>query len=206
MLEKLIVLVEEPSMEAALEILLPKLLRDREWDIRPFQGKGDLLKNLPDRLRGYSTWLPASWAILVLVDRDDDDCTALKQRLEQMTACAGLIGKTTAGDGQRFQVASQIVIEELEAWFFGDWAAVQAAYPRVPSVVPQKARYRNPDAISGGTWEALQQLLMDAGYFKTGLRKIECARVVARHMDPARNRSRSFQAFLEAVSSAVAWG
>lgn len=33
-----------------------------------------------------------------------------------------------------------------------------------------------------------------AGYFETGLRKIECARTIAQHMEPARNTSPSFQA------------
>lgn len=205
MLEKLIVLVEEPSMETALDILLPKLLPGTDFEIRRFQCKDDLLKNLPDRLRAYRSWLPENWAILVLVDRDDDDCRVLKQRLERTAADAGLVGKSTACQGQRFQVANRIAIEELEAWFFGDWPAVQAAYPRVAATVPNKAAFRDPDAIRGGTWEALERILKQAGYFKSGLRKIECARAVASHMEPTRNRSRSFQAFSGAVAAAVAW-
>ncbi len=205
MLEKLIVFVEEPSMEVALEQLLPKLMNDVVYEIRRFQCKDDLLKNLPDRLRAYSSWLPPTWAILVLVDRDDDDCHRLKQTLENMAATAGLVSKTNAGNGNPFQVANRIAIEELEAWFFGDWPAVQAAYPRVPVTIPQKAGFRDPDAILGGTWEALERVLKKSGYFKSGLRKMECARTVAQHMEPVRNTSESFQAFCGAVSAAVAW-
>ncbi|MHB1280511.1 MAG: DUF4276 family protein [Acidithiobacillus ferrooxidans] len=203
MLEKLIVFVEEPSMEATLEHLLPKLMNDVDFEIRRFQCKDDLLKNLPARLRGYSTWLPENWAILVLVDRDDDDCTVLKQTLEGIAARAGLLSKSRAGNGNRFQVANRIAIEELEAWFFGDWAAVQAAYPRVPSTIPQKTGYRDPDGILGGTWEALERILKRASYFKTGLRKMECARTVAQQMEPNRNTSQSFRAFVGAVSAAT---
>ncbi|MGB4673057.1 MAG: DUF4276 family protein [Azovibrio sp.] len=204
MLERLIVFVEEYSMEAALEQLLPKLLGDIEFQIIRFQCKDDLLKHAPDRLKGYAAWLPHSWRILVLVDRDDDDCNKLKKRLEQMAAAAGLVTKTNAGHGQRFQVVNRIAIEELEAWFFGDWAAVQAAYPRVAATVPQKAGFRDPDAIKGGTWESIERLLKKAGYFSTGLRKLELARSVAVHMDIQRNRSRSFHAFAEAVTAAMA--
>jgi hypothetical protein len=204
MLEKLIVFVEEPSMEAVLEKLLPKLINDVDFEVRRFQCKDDLLKNLPDRLHGYSAWLPENWAILILVDRDNDDCLVLKQTLERMTAEAGLISKTSTGQGNRFQVANRIAIEELEAWFFGDWSAVQAAYPRVPVTIPQKAGFRDPDAILGGTWEALERVLKTAGYFKTGLRKMECARAVAQKMEPGRNTSKSFQAFCAAVSASVA--
>jgi hypothetical protein len=69
MLEKLIVFVEEYSMEAALEQLLPKRLGDIEFQIIRFQCKDDLLKNAPDRLKGYAAWLPENWRILVLVDQ-----------------------------------------------------------------------------------------------------------------------------------------
>jgi len=204
MLEKLIVFVEEPSMEAALELLLPKLLGDVEFQIIRFQCKDDLLKRTPERLKGYSSWLPEGWRILILVDRDDDDCAALKAELENMATAAGLLTKTNAGHGQRFQVINRIAIEELEAWFFGDWVAVQAAYPRVPATIPQKAGFRDPDAIAGGTWEAMERVLKKAGYFSTGLRKQELARSVAGHMDIQRNRSRSFQAFSSAVVAAMA--
>lgn len=204
MLEKLIVFVEEYSMEATLEQLLPKLLADIEFQIIRFQCKDDLLKKAPERLRGYATWLPANWRILVLVDRDDDDCVMLKTELENMAAAAGLQTKTTAGQGRAFQVVNRIVIEELEAWFFGDWPAVQAAYPRVSARIPQKVGFRDPDAIAGGTWEALERVLKRAGYFSTGLRKLECARAVALQMEPQRNTSRSFQAFTGAVTAALA--
>ena len=205
MLDKLIVLVEEPSMEMALEQLLPRMLAWADFQIIRFQCKDDLLKNLPDRLRGYSQWLPANWVILVLVDRDDDDCRVLKQAMEKMAEDARLLSKTLAGHGQPFQVANRIAVEELEAWFFGDWTAVQAAYPRVSASQVSKQSFRDPDAVLGGTWEALERVLKKAGYFKTGLRKMECAKQVAQHMEPARNASRSFQAFAGAVASAVAW-
>lgn len=203
MLEKIIVFVEEYSMEAALEHLLPKLLGGIEFQIIRFQCKDDLLKNAPARLKGYAAWLPENWRIVVLVDRDDDDCLVLKAEMENMAAAAGLSTKTAVGDGQRFQVVNRIAIEELEAWFFGDWLAVQTAYPRVPATLPQKAGFRDPDAIAGGTWEALERVLKKAGYFGAGLRKVELARAVAPQMEFNRNQSRSFQAFASAVAAAM---
>jgi hypothetical protein len=203
MLEKLMIFVEEISMEAALEQLMPKLLQDAEFETFRFQCKDDLLKNLPARLRAYSSWLPPEWAILVLVDRDNSDCRELKQQLEAAAQQSGLSTKTQGGD--RFQVVNRIVIEELEAWFFGDWPAVKQAYPRVPDNIPQKSSFRDPDAIKGGTWEALERVLKKAGYFPAGLNKLQCAREVATHMTPDANRSASFQAFVQAVNAARAW-
>lgn len=192
------VLVEEPSMEAALRELLAKILTRVTFQIYPFQGKADLLQRLPNRFRGYANWLPKNWRVIVIVDRDDDDCRKLKQQLEQMATETGLVTKTRTGN-KPYTVINRLAIEELEAWYFGDWDAVKAAYPRVSVKIPQQAKYREPDAIAGGTWEAFERILKKAGYFKTGLRKIEAARTVASFMDPTRNRSRSFQVLREVL-------
>lgn len=202
MLEKLIVFVEEISMEVALNKLLPKILGEVAFQIIQFQCKNDLLKQLPSRLKGYSTWLPAGHTIMVLVDRDRDDCLQLKQQLEQMATEAGLVTKTQ--DTERFQVVNRVVIEELESWFFGDWPAVRQAYPRVPENIPRRAKYRNPDEISGGTWEALEREMKNVGYFSTGINKLECAREIGQHMNPTLNNSPSFNAFVAAINAALA--
>jgi len=112
-------------MEAFLRALLPRLLPvDRTFEVHSFQGKADLLGKLPARLRGYAQWLPADWRIVVVVDRDDDDCQDLKRRLETMAAAAGLITRSRTG-GAWWQLVNRIAIEELEAWYFGDWEATR---------------------------------------------------------------------------------
>lgn len=201
--EHLEILVEEPSMEAFLRELLPRMLPETTtFEIYPYQCKDDLLAKLPERLRGYSSWLPDGWRIVIVVDRDDDNCKTLKQRLESFAANARLRTRTSVGD-HRWQVANRIAIEELEAWYFGDWQAVQGAYPKVPKTIPRQQQYRNSDDIPGGTWEAFERILQRAGYFKNGLRKTEVARELGRRIDLARNCSRSFQVFCEALTEAV---
>jgi len=197
-------LVEEPSAEAALQNLLPKILGHvATFNIHPHQGKPDLLRKLPALLRGYSYWLPENWRIVIFMDADDDDCLELKAQLEQVVRDAGLVTKSAALPGHRFQVLSRLAIEELEAWFFGDPKALKAAYPRVSATLGQRARYKNPDAIAGGTWETLERLLQRSNYFPEGLPKITAAREVSRHMDPARNRSRSFQIFRQGLMDLI---
>lgn len=197
------VLVEEPSAEAALQILLPKMLGDASFAVYAHSCKDDLLKRLPQRLCGYASWLPDDWRIVVVVDRDDDDCTKLKKRLDAMAAEAGLATQSKPKN-KRFAVVNCLAIEELEAWYFGDWDAVQQAYPRVNANVPSQAKYRSPDEIKGGTWEAFERVMKDGGYFRSGLRKIEAARSVAKHMDPSRNTSPSFCALRDALANMVA--
>ena len=197
-------LVEEPSMEAFLRALLPRMLpAGCTFEIHPFQGKSDLLAKLQARLRGYSVWLPNDWRIVVIVDRDNDDCRKLKRHLERKVESSGLGTRSSVRSAQ-WKVVTRIAIEELEAWYFGDWSAVQTAYPRVPTNIPKKARFRNPDAINA-TWEAFERILQRHGYFENGLRKMEAARELGRHIDPNRNKSSSFLKLREAIIEATAY-
>lgn len=197
--EHIEVLVEEPSMEMALRTLLPKMIGRTSFEIYPHQGKTDLLARLPERLRAYANWMPDTWRILVIVDRDDADCKQLKADLDRHAATAKLTPRSRAR-GKSYVVVNRIAIEELEAWYFGDWEAVRASYPRVSTTIPSKRKYRNPDAITGGTWEAFERVLQQAGYFAQGLAKIEAARAISANMFPERNTSKSFQVLRRALS------
>jgi hypothetical protein len=90
-LQHLEVLVEEPSMETALRLLMPTPLGPISFEIYSHQCKDELLLRLPERLRGYRSWLPKEWHVLVIVDRDEDDCIELKRRLERISADADLV-------------------------------------------------------------------------------------------------------------------
>ena len=201
----LIFLVEEPSMEEFLKALLPRCLGDCEFDIYPFRGKADMLKKLEKRLRAYAKGALGESRVVVLVDRDSDDCRCLKEKLECMArrAGAGLRSRTRAG-ARCWNIVNRIVIEELEAWYFGNWLAVQRAYPRVPDNIPRRTKYRYPDAVTGGTWEAFERELQQSGYFPTGLRKTEAAREIGACIDLEENTSPSFEAFHEALREALA--
>ncbi len=198
--EHIEVLVEEPSMEMALRALLPNIVGRTSFEVYVHQGKEDLRARLLERFRGYATWLPETWRIVVIVDRDDDDCAKLKAELEKVAKAARLTTRSTARRRKAYVVVNRIAIEELEAWYFGDWEAVRAAYPRVPATIPSRGKYREPDAIAGGTWEAFERVLQKAGYFEEGLAKIEAARTIAPNMSPKRNTSRSFQVLRDALS------
>jgi hypothetical protein len=193
-------LVEEPSAEVALLAIVPQILgAEVSFRIHPHQGKNDLLRKLLNRLKGYRAWLPEDWRIVVLIDGDNEDCRTLKASLEEIARRAGLMTKSGKAAGSNIQVVNRIAIEELEAWFFGDVEALHSAYPRVSLNLGEKARYRNPDEILGGTWEALERELKKVGYYSSGISKISVARDVSAHMVSDRNRSRSFQVFREGL-------
>jgi hypothetical protein len=190
-LRHLELLVEERSMEEAMRLLLPAIVPGLSFAIHPHQGKRDLLVRLPARLAGYRRRLPPGWGIVVLVDRDRADCRRLKARLEGVAAGAGLVTRTAAA-GSPFAVCNWLAVEELEAWLLGDDQALFEAYPGVRSIAGKRG-FRDPDAVAGGTWEALERVLQAAGHHQGGLNKVAAARAIAARMEPARNRSRSFQ-------------
>jgi hypothetical protein len=191
--------VEEESAEAALVELVPRILEEHEFDyeIFFFQGKSNLLKRLPDRLKAYSHRLGEDWRVIILIDRDDQECLDLKQQLEDIAQEAGLQTRTRSSDA--FRVINRIAIEELEAWFFGDIEALVAAYPRVDPHLGEQSSFRDSDAIKGGTWEQLERILKY--YHPGGLEKIRAAQEISLHMRPERNRSKSFQVFRDALLS-----
>lgn len=199
-------LVEERSAEQALRVLLPRIVPNADFEVRVFRGKIDLLKRLPDRLKGYATWITrANTCLVVLVDRDDD-CLKLKADMEQMASAAGLLTVAAVSLSRQAEVLNRIAVEELEAWFFGDISALCAAYPRVPASLGQRAKYRRPDAILGGTWEALEHVLQEHSYHPGGLAKVAAATKIAQHMNVDVNSSRSFQVFRDGIRRLVAGG
>lgn len=193
------ILLEEPSAEAALDNILHKIIpAGNSWRMLVFSGKADLMDRLDQVLRGYANWITEEYRIVVLIDRDDDICKDLKNRLDQKAIEVGLKVKSRSTP---FQVLNRIAIEELEAWFLGDPTAIRTAYPKVSKQFEYQEKYRSSDEIRGGTWEALERLLQRAGYYPAGLPKIETAKRISLYMDPEKNRSKSFRVFVEGMNS-----
>ncbi len=200
---RLEILVEEPSMEEALRHILPKVIHGRaKYKVINFGSKWSLLKRLPQRLAAYQQQMQTGdeLRLVILLDRDADDCQVLKVKLEQMARNAGLFTKTRPDPDGRFQVLIRLAIEELEAWYIGDPIAIRKAFRGLPDI-SSNGIFRNPDNIAGGTWEALHRFLKKHGIFRNSFPKIEAARRIAPHLDCNRNRSRSFVSFCSGVDA-----
>lgn len=199
-------LVEEQSACEALRILAPAMIGDTfSYEVHPYQGKAHLLKRLPNRLKGYKAMIDSGYdcLVVVLVDQDKDDCRDLKKRLEEAARGAGLYTYSNRGPSGEYHALIWIAIEELEAWFIGDEHAITSAFPRVPATIGRRKGMRDPDSISGGTAESLERLLKRHGYHKGGLAKVDAAKSIAKHMNPVRNRSRSFCGFRDRLAAMV---
>jgi hypothetical protein len=196
------VLVEERSMNVALETLMPKILSGVSFNFRVFDGKHDLLRNLEPRLKAYSAMFRTGWkdaGVVVLVDEDREECLALKAKLDLAAKKVGL-GTFSSPVRGKVHVLNRIAVEELESWFFGDPGALIAAYPKLKPRSFSQSALRSPDAINGGTWEALERVLNKHGYHLGGLRKTVCATEVSIHMNVEQNKSPSFAQFRDGLS------
>jgi hypothetical protein len=181
------------------QLLLKILPSNVTSKIHAYRGKQDFFEKVPNRLKGYQAWLPPELKIVVLIDEDREDCLKLKKQLEDMAISAGLITKSSCQKDKSFQVLNRIVVEELEAWFFGDVQAIRQAYPKVSPNLANQQPYRDPDAIKGGTWEALERVLKKAGYHPGGLEKYKASSEISKYMNPKSNRSKSFQVFYQGL-------
>ncbi|MBU4263304.1 MAG: DUF4276 family protein [Proteobacteria bacterium] len=212
------ILVEDSSGEQLLQVLLPRLMgpqgNPHTWRLHAYKGIGRipqglvtkadpakriLLDQLPKLLRGYGK-TPGIDAVVIVLDTDKRDCAAFLAELQAAAAACNPAPDTL------FRLA----IEEIEAWYFGDQAALLAAYPRAKLDV--LAKYVQDSAC--GTWELLADAvhvggsaaIKKAGWPLPGQVKHEWAKRIGPLMDPGRNISPSFGKLREGLRRLVAEG
>lgn len=176
---KLVFLLEEPSMKHLLDGLLPSILpKGVDFQTIPHNGKHDLEKSIPRKLKGWNE--PGDIRFVILHDQDNKDCIELKQELLQLCTVTSK------------PVLVRISCQELESWYFGDTKALALAYnnPKLEDLSRRK-KYRVPDAIPNPK-EELLKLVPEH-------QQISGAKLIAPFMDIENNSSVSFNFFVSGV-------
>ena len=176
----LVFFLEEPSAKMMLTGLLPKLF---DPGMIPhyvvFEGKSDLEKQIVRRMRG---WLKPNTKFIILRDQDSGDCVRIKNGLLQKCQKAG-----------KRDVIVRIACRELESWYLGDLAAVEAGLELKNLAKHQnKTKYRVPDNQSSPSTE-LQKLT------RCKYQKVAGSRAIGPHLSLTNNRSHSFCVFVSAL-------
>jgi len=202
------ILVEDISGKTALEILIPKIISTEQhtFNIHSYKGIGHkvpkylkstsdakkriLLHLLPKIVQGWgktlSDYPDYSFVLIVICDLDNRCLSTFRREL------LDLVDKCNPKPKTQFCIA----IEEGEAWYLGDLAAVREAYPRAKESVLKG--YTN-DSICG-TWEKLadavfsggKQKLSKQGWQAIGLEKTNWANNIPPLMEVDNNLSPSF--------------
>lgn len=212
------ILVEDQSGKKALDILVPKIIgSNHTFQVHSYKGIGRippnmkgasdaskriLLDQLPRLLRGYGNAFagyadnyPA--AVIVVCDLDQKCLKVFRQEL--LNVLNGCHPKPDA----RFCIA----VEEGEAWFLGDVAAVKAAYPAAKENI--LSAYKNDEIC--GTWELLadavfpggSQSLSVKGWQAIGTEKSAWSEKITPYMRPEVNISPSFRYFVDKLRGLV---
>lgn len=177
-MSRVIFLLEERSMKILLDGLLPRLMPGRSFICIPHEGKQDLEKSIPRKLRA---WREPGAHFVILRDNDGGNCLALKQRLTELCHAAGCQNGLV-----------RIACQELEAWYFGEPEAMARAFGSVrPQEIKNKSRYRDPDSIHQPSREIVKLI--------PEFQKISGARKMAACLSRDGNHSRSFQVMMEGI-------
>lgn len=178
MIGRVIFLLEEPSMKALLDDLIPRLFPGlvvlEHFQCVPHEGKSDLDRSFPRKLRG---WREPDVRFVIVRDNDGGNCVELKARLRKLCTEAG-----------RPDSLIRLVCQELESWYIGDLRALAAAYPddKIDTPAMQK-RFIEPDAWQKPSVEVLR--------LAPSFQKISGARAISTKLAPNGNQSKSFQVF-----------
>ena len=179
---RIIFLLEEPSMKALLEVLLPRVfpgwVHGQQFMCVPHEGKSDLDRSIARKL---PAWRIPDDRFVVVRDNDNADCVALKQRLTEVCANHG-----------RPNTLVRLVCQELEAWYLGDLEALAKAFdaPKINSPALRK-RFADPDA-----W---QKPSVEVRRLVPCFQKGSGARLMGRHLSTQHNASVSFRVFLSGL-------
>lgn len=181
-MNELVFLLEEPSAQAMLESLLPRILRsDTRFRCIPFEGKQDLEKQLARRIRVYQN---QHARFIILRDLDSQpDCTILKQHL------LDLCGQSLRGE----QCLVRIACKELESFYLADLRAVEQGLELKGLAKQQQGiKFRAPDRLGSPSVE-LKMLT------KNKYQKVSGSRAIARFLDVENTRSPSFYHLVSAI-------
>lgn len=177
-MSRIVFMVEERSMKTLLDGLLPRLMPEMSFICIPHEGKQDLEKSIPRKLRA---WREPGVRFVIVRDNDGGDCVVLKQKLTALHHDAGCQNALV-----------RIACQELEAWYIGEPEAMAQAFGNpLLRDIRRKPRYRNPDAVVQPSREIVNLV--------PEFQKISGARKMSAWLSRDGNHSRSFQVMMEGI-------
>lgn len=178
-MSRIVLLLEEYSMKVLLDELLARLFPGVQFLCVPHEGKNDLEKSIPRKLRA---WREPGVRFVVVRDNDGVDCLRLKAELVALCAKGG-----------RDDTLVRIACQELESWYLGDPTSLAEAFEQ-PALraIRNKAPFRDPDSVPQPA-RALAELA-------PAFQKVSGARLMGTRLLPDRNTSRSFRAFVDGIT------
>ena len=149
-----------------------------DWLVLSFQGKSDLKRSIPKKMKGWNYGNPH---FIILQDNDGGDCIATKQEL------------CNIADSCEKSFHVRIVCQELESWLLGDLEAIRRAYPQAK--VQARAKFRKPDKLRNASQELGRLINVQA--------KVQRAKIISQQLDLTKNKSESFNVFIKTLQQLI---
>lgn len=179
----LIFLLEEPSIGNVLKVILPQIIPDKiSFICIPHQGKQDLAKSIPKKIKAFE--FNPDTKFVIIHDQDSHNCKKLKSELLKICQNAG-----------NPNILIRIICHELESWFLGDLVAVEKAYKLQTGSLSKKqnnSKFRDPDRLNSAK-EELKKLVSE---YYPGTH----SRTIAPYLSLSNNKSHSFQVFINGIN------
>ncbi|MEA5619877.1 DUF4276 family protein [Cronbergia sp. UHCC 0137] len=170
-------------MKIVLETILAKLIPEHiSYICIPHQGKQDLCKSIPKKIKAFN--FKPDTKFIIVHDQDSHDCKKLKSELLGICQNAG-----------NKNILIRVICHELESWFLGDLVAVEKAYRLKPESLSQqqnRSKFRNPDQLNSAK-EELRKLVPE---YYPGTH----SKAIAPYLSLTENKSPSFQVFLDGIN------
>ena len=180
-----VVFAEEPSARIVFEALAKTLgLADRVKAI-PHEGKSDLEASFPRKMKAWGGPTPPRF----IVTRDGfvDARDALKQQLASLVP-----------EPAKPRTKIRIVVVELESWYLGAPAALEAA-----GILGSTAARKRAWSLALRDLCRLGNPAEEADRLLAGMGKLSMARTIGPHLRPDENFCPSFHAFIAALKWAA---
>lgn len=174
--------LEELSAEEMLKGLLPRVFpEDVDVKFITFEGKNDLEKRLPGKLRG---WCLPNTTFVIMRDKDSGNGPLIKQKLAQ--SCA---------DNAKHPYLVRIACHELESWYLGDLSSVEQALG-IPKLSNQQRnkKFRTPDNIANAAEELMK-------ITKQKYQKVAGSRAIGKLLRTDGNASHSYNVFIRGIQN-----
>ena len=177
-------LLEETSMENFLIEILPNILPEgyqlnANCFLRPHEGKSDLKKSIPKKIRVFSNYHQAT-KIIIVQDQDSKDCKVLKKAILEQCHQNG-----------DCPVLVRLSCRELENWYLGDMDAIEKVYPKFKAnSYKNRAKFRIVDECLGSV--EMKRIIKD---FQKGY----ASKNIPKFMNVNTNKSVSFNHFVSGI-------
>lgn len=173
-------ILEEPSMKAMLEELLPRMGLSFTYKFRVCEGKQDLESRASRIIKSYDyAGNYYSYVFIVVRDKDTANCMELKQRLLK------------AVSQTEYPCYVRIVCQELESWYFAQLDVLKRVFPQIKiSKNDLKTLQKNPECFSAHKLDE---------YTKKQYNKTKSARAFGLLLDPNSEKSPSFRVFIRTL-------